>query len=84
VSGGTGIASGAYYAGDRTGYRWLWKYELAQVQQSAEQANLAILQIQFQILDQKRQQGKLTFLELQQYCSAARQLGYVHVPDCGF
>lgn len=80
-----GIVSGAAYTvGDSTGYRPVIKTELQLVMEQSEQNSQAILFIQFQLLDEKRQRGGLTFLELQQYCDVAKKLGYVSVPGCGF
>lgn len=47
-----------------------------------DQANQAILLIQFQLLMQKREYGGLTFAEQQELCRLAYVLGYVGVPGC--
>lgn len=78
------IAGTAWAIGDYTELRPVVKREFKMVQAQMESTNKAILLLQFSILDQKRQQGALTFLETQQYCSIARELGYVNVPGCGF
>lgn len=80
-----GVVSGAMYTvGDSTGYRPIIKNEFRLVMEQMQQNSQAVLQIQFQLLEEKRQRGGLTFLELQQYCDLAKTLGYVQVPGCGF
>jgi hypothetical protein len=76
------IGSTLWAAGDFTGVRPVVKYEMIRIQQILDQNNLAILQIRFQLLMEKKQFGGLTFEEQQELCSIARTLGYVNVPDC--
>lgn len=76
------LGGSLWAAGDYTGIRPVLKNEFTKVQQTLDQNNLAILQIRFQLLLQKKQFGGLDFNEQQELCSIARTLGYVGVPGC--
>lgn len=76
------IGSTLWAATDFTGVRPALKYELKKIEQILDQNNLAILQIRFQLLMEKKNFGGLTFNEQQELCAIARTLNYVNIPDC--
>lgn len=72
-------------AGDYTGVRPVIKKEFLTIAEQMDQANKTLTLIQFQMLHAKLlQNGKLDFVEQQQYCALAQSLGYVQIPICGF
>jgi hypothetical protein len=46
------------------------------------QMTTSLVELQFQTLAMKRKMGALDFMEQQQFCSLAKQLGYVGIESC--
>lgn len=85
ITGVIGLAAGVWAAGDYTGIRPVIKKEFMTVAEQMNQANQTLTLIQFQMLHAKLlQNGKLDFVDQQQYCALAQSLGYVQIPICGF
>ena len=77
------VWGGLWAAGEATALRPVLKYELQATMAQVEQTSKTVLLLQFQVLDAKlKQNGRLEFGELQQYCAVARALGFVQIPEC--
>lgn len=93
ITSGIAVATAVWWSMDYTEVRPIIKrefnYSRAELNEQAktltaqlDQTNELLIAIQFKLLLQKREFGKLTFEELQELCRLAALLSYTAVPDC--